>query len=53
MTRDLNVIGAIQYQKNRELSTKDNPPLDPEGVALAKHCRITFDIIEIPADPKR
>lgn len=53
MTRDINIIDTIQKQKSVELSAKKNPPLDPEGVKLAEHCRFTFDIIDTPVDPKR
>ncbi|MBQ9065705.1 MAG: hypothetical protein IJ123_09690 [Blautia sp.] len=53
MTRDINIIDAIQNEKNKDLGRKDIPPLDPEGVKLAEHCRFTFDIIATPVDPKR
>lgn len=53
MTRDIGVIDTIQNQKNRELESKSMPPLDPEGIRLAEHCRFTFDIVQIPTDPKR
>lgn len=53
MTRDINVIDAIQKQKTKELEGKSIPPLDPEGIRLAEHCRFTFDIIDTPVDPKR
>ncbi len=53
MIRDINIINAIQKEKNREIAQNDLPPLDPEGVKLAEHCRFTFDIIATPIDPKR
>lgn len=53
MIRDISVIERIQKQKDRDLEGKAVPPLDPEGVKRAEHCRITFDIIDIPSDPKR
>lgn len=53
MARDISVIDVIQKQKTKELENKSIPPLDPEGIRLAEHCRFTFDIIDTPVDPKR
>lgn len=53
MEKRLEEMAAIQEEKNREISGKQLPPLDPEGEALAKHKRETFDIIDTPVDPLR
>lgn len=53
MKRDLNVMAAIQNEKAKEIDKQAQQPLDPEGEAMAKHKRFTFDIIETPVDPLR
>lgn len=53
MTRDIQVIEAIQTKKAKELEKEKPHPLDPEGKALAEHKRFTFDIIATPVDPLR
>lgn len=53
MEKRLEEMAAIMEEKNREMSGKPLPALDPEGEALAKHKRETFDIIDTPVDPLR
>lgn len=53
MTRDIEVIEAIQTTRAKELKQEELHPLDPEGKALAEHKRFTFDIIATPVDPLR
>lgn len=53
MEKRLEEMAAIMEEKNRELNGKQLPPLDPEGEALARHKRETFDIIDTPVDPLR
>lgn len=53
MTRDLDVMTAIQKQKARDIRGKELQPLDAEGKKLAEHKRYTFDIVDLPTDPLR
>ena len=53
MEKRLEEMAAIQEEKNREISGKQLPTLDPEGKEVAKHKRETFDIIDTPVDPLR
>lgn len=53
MEKRLEEMAAIQEEKNREISGKQLPPLDPEGKTLAQHKRETFDIVDTPVDPLR
>lgn len=51
--RELEVMAAIQDEKEREIEAAEQLPLDAEGVALTEHKRFTFDIIDTPVDPLR
>lgn len=51
--KDLSVMDAIQREKANDLKAQEIPALNPEGDALAKHKRFTFDIVETPVDPLR
>ena len=53
MTRDLDIMNAIQEEREKELEVEELQPLDAEGKALAEHKRFTFDIVDIPNDPLR
>ena len=53
MEKRLEEMAAIMNEKGKEINDKALPPLDPEGEALAKHKRETFDIIDTPVDPLR
>lgn len=53
MTRDLDIMNAIQEEREKELEEEELQPLDAEGKALAEHKRFTFDIVDIPNDPLR
>ena len=53
MTRDLDVMNAIQTEKEREIEAAELMPMDDEGKALAEHKRFTFDVINVPSDPLR
>ena len=53
MTRDLNVMDAIQKEKEKEIIAKELMPLDPEGVTVAEHKRFTLDLVDTPTDPLR
>lgn len=52
---DLDVMAAIQAEKTAELAAETQPPLDPEGVALAEDKRKTFDLPTnaVKVDPLR
>ena len=51
--RSLSVMAAIQDEKAKDIEKDGQLPLDPEGAAVAEHCRFSFDIIDTPVDPKR
>jgi len=53
MTRDLNVMDAIQKEKEKEVNAEELMPLDPEGVTVAEHKRFTIDMVGTPVDPLR
>ena len=53
MEKRLEEMAQIMNEKNKEISGKQLPPLDPEGKTLAQHKRETFDIIDTPVDPLR
>ena len=53
MSRNLDVMAAIQKEKAKEIETQAQQPLDAEGTALAEHKRFTFDVIQTPVDPLR
>lgn len=53
MTRDLNVMNQIQFQKQKDIEKEPTQELNAEGKLLASGKRITFDIIAIPSDPLR
>lgn len=53
MTRNLDVMAAIQTNKAKEIEKQAQQPLDPEGKAMAEYKRFTFDIIDTPVDPLR
>lgn len=53
MSKDINVMSAIQTEREREASEQDLIPLDAEGIALAERKRFTLDINEIKQDPLR
>ena len=51
--RDLEIMAAIQAQKEKDIDREGQLPLDAEGQKLAEGKRITFDVIAIPSDPLR
>lgn len=53
MKMDLDVMAAIQNEKEKELKAQELQPLTPEGIAMAEHKRFTFDVVDIPTDPLR
>ena len=55
MTRDLNVMDAIQKEKEKEIIAKELMPLDPEGRAVAEEKRKAFDLPTnaVKVDPLR
>lgn len=53
MTRDLNMMGQIMDQKDREINAAQLQPLDQEGIVMAKHKRFTIDMVGTPTDPLR
>ena len=53
MKRDLEIMEAIQRQKEQDIAADQLQPLNPEGRKLAEGKRFTFDIIAIPSDPLR
>ena len=53
MTRDLNVMGNIMDERDKEIVDDNLQPLDPEGIELAKHKRFTLDMVGTPVDPLR
>lgn len=50
---ELNVIAAIQEEKDNEIARQNQPPLDAETKKLAEGKRFTFDVISTPVDPLR
>lgn len=53
MERELNVMEAIQSQKEHDIAKEQLQPLDDEGRAMSEHKRFTFDVIDTPSDPLR
>ena len=53
MSRDLDIMGRIQDQKEIDIMGSELQPLDPEGQKLAEGKRVSIDIIAIPSDPLR
>lgn len=53
MSRELDVMTAIQDEKARDIARAGKPELDDETKRLAEHKRFTFDVIDIPTDPLR
>ena len=53
MEKRLKEMATIMNEKGKEINGKALPPLDPEGKAVAKNKRETFDVIGIPVDPLR
>ena len=53
MTRDLNVMGNIMDERDKEIVDDNLQPLDPERIELAKHKRFTLDMVGTPVDPLR
>lgn len=53
MSRDLETMGELMEQKERDIERDGQPPLDPEHVRLAEEKRFTFDVINVPTDPLR
>ena len=52
---DLDTMAVIQAEKTREIAAQEQPPLDPEGAALAEDKRKTFDLPTnaVKVDPLR
>lgn len=52
---DLNTITEIQNEKAEELHLDGQPPLDPEGIAIAEEKRKSFDLPTnaVKVDPLR
>lgn len=55
MSMNLDRMAAIQAEKQKELAATAQPPLDPEGQALAEDKRKTFDLPTnaVKVDPLR
>ena len=55
MSMDLEAMAAIQAEKAKEIAAQEQPPLDPEGRALAEEKRKTFDLPTnaVKVDPLR
>ena len=53
MTRDLNIMGQIMRQKEREIDAEHLQPMDAEGIEMARHKRFTIDMVGTPVDPLR
>lgn len=55
MAMDVDIMAAIQREKTKEIAAQAQPPLDPEGVALAEDKRKTFDLPTnaVKVDPLR
>lgn len=53
MSERLESMIAIINEKSKEIETKEQQPLDGEGIAMAEHKRFTFDIVDTPVDPLR
>lgn len=53
MERNLDIMAAIQAEKEKDMARQDQQPLDAEGTMMAEHKRFTFDVIDIPTDPLR
>lgn len=53
MTGDLNVMAAIQAEKDKEIAAQEAPALNAEGQVLGEGKRFTFDVIDTPSDPLR
>lgn len=51
--RELEVMNTIQSQKEKDINTEQQIPLDDEGKELAEKKRFTFDVVSIPIDPLR
>lgn len=50
---NLDMISAIQAEKQKNVNSEAVPPIDPEIKYLAEGKRFTFDVITIPVDPLR
>ena len=53
MTRELDIMAAIQEEKSRDIERDGQPRMDEETKRLAEHKRFTFDVIDVPTDPLR
>ena len=57
MEKSLDIMEAIQREKEEEIDRNGVPPLTPEGKELAEHCQYTIDnpppLVAKKADPKR
>lgn len=53
MERDINVMNAIQQEKEMDIEREKAHALNPEGVSMAEHKRFTLDLVDVPTDPLR
>ena len=53
MTRDLDVMATIMAEKEKDIASGEQQPLNAEGEKMAEHKRFTFDVIDTPSDPLR
>lgn len=53
MNERLEKMAIIQQEKEREMQTKEQQPLNPEGKALAEKKKMTIDVPYVVTDPLR